>query len=301
MLKTPKETFLAAEAVSVAKAKKHWSKTLISGTLAGSYIGLGGLLAIIVGGGVPQIKAENPGLQKFIFGGVFPVGLMLVLICGAELFTGNTFVMVVGALKKKISWKDLARNWALSYVGNIIGSIFVAGVLSYWTDLVDADPYRSSTIAIAEKKAGLDIDVMFFRGIGCNWLVCLAVYMALASEDIISKIFAIWFPIMAFVAIGFEHCVANMFFIPLGMMANGDVSFWECCKNIGVVTVGNIVGGSILVAGVYYYLYGYEVSSKSELPIQMTSGVVTENSNSNGNGSDDKGSTTEEVHGQNLI
>jgi len=158
-------------------------------------------LAVIVGGGVPGLRADNPGLQKFIFRAVFPVGLILVVVAGAELFTGNTACCIPAVLNKKTSWLGLARNWAASYVCNFIGSIFVVLFLTYLTGLLATDPWLGTITGIAE-----------------------AMWLAIASDDVVSKVFGIWFPIMAFVAIGFEHSVANMFFIPAGIMYGANVT-----------------------------------------------------------------------------
>lgn len=257
--KSPKETVETLDVAACAKADLSWSQLLALGFLAGAFIAFGGLLAIVVGGGVPAIKADNPGLQKFIFGGVFPVGLMLIVITGAELFTGNTACCVPAVLSKKISWTACARNWGLSYIGNFLGSLFVAFFLTYLTGLLTKNPWLDSTIGIAEAKVSQDFWQLFLKGIGCNWLVCLAVWLSVASDDVISKIWGIWFPIMAFVALGFEHSIANMFFIPVGIFYGADVSWAQfLVNNLIPVTAGNIVGGSFFVGAVYWYVYARE-------------------------------------------
>jgi len=218
--RSPKETVREVDAVGCAKANLSWSQLLTLGFLAGAFIASDGLPAIVVGGGVPGIKANNPGLQKLIFGGVFPVGLMLVVIAGAELFTGNTACCIPAVLSKDISWTACARNWGLSYIGNFLGSLFVAFFLTYLTGLVAKNPW-------------LDI-----------------------PPDVISKIWGIWFPIMAFVTLGFEHSVANMFFIPLGIFLGADVTWGQFfITNLIPVTLGNIVGGAFFVGCIYWYLY----------------------------------------------
>lgn len=182
---------------------------------------------------------------------------MLVVIAGSELFTGNVMYMVMGCLNGEASIGGLARNWIVSWIFNFVGALFVAYVLAYLGGVV-ADPTISAgAMTVAETKIGLSWDQAFIRAIGCNWLVCLAVYLAFASDDIIGKIFGIWFPIMAFVTIGFEHSVANMFFLPLGMFLGAEGVTWSTIilNNLIPVTLGNIVGGAIFVACIYYFVY----------------------------------------------
>ncbi|MBN1323980.1 MAG: formate/nitrite transporter family protein [Methanotrichaceae archaeon] len=254
--KSPKDTTCAVDNIGCAKAEMPFGPLLTLGFLAGAFIAFGGLLAVIVGGGVPGLKADNPGLQKFLFGAAFPVGLMLVVVAGAELFTGNTACCIPAVLSKKISWASCMRNWAVSYVGNFIGSIFVVFFLTYMTGLLAPEPWHGAIVAIAEGKVAQDFWPLFFKGIGCNWLVCLAVWLALASDDVISKLFGVWFPIMAFVSIGFEHCIANMFFIPAGIFYGADVTWAQFfVANLIPVTLGNIVGGAVFVGAIYWYAY----------------------------------------------
>jgi len=254
--KSPKQIVEASFSICHAKVALPWYKMLVLGFLAGAYIAFGGLLAIIVGKGV-NTEVLGPGIGKFVFGAVFPVGLMLVVIAGSELFTGNCGLITPGCLAKKAKWSGLLKNWVLVYVGNFIGSIFVAYFLAYVTGLTAADPWLSATQAIAQGKVSKGFGALFWRGVGCNWLVCLAVWLAVASDDIAGKIWGIWFPIMAFVALGFEHSVANMFFIPLGIFNGADVTWGQfVVNNLIPVTLGNIVGGAGFVGGIYWFLYG---------------------------------------------
>ena len=254
--KSPKETTCSVDNIGCNKIGMAMGPLLALGFLAGAFIAFGGLLAVIVGGGVPDIKLANPGLQKFIFGAVFPVGLILVVVAGAELFTGNTACCVPAVLSGKASWSGLARNWTFSYIGNLIGSLFVVLFLTYMTGLFASDPWLSSITGIAEAKVSQGFWPLFFKGVGCNWLVCLAVWLAIASDDVVSKVLGVWFPIMAFVAIGFEHSVANMFFIPSGIMYGASVTWSDFfVVNLIPVTLGNIVGGGLFVGAIYWYAY----------------------------------------------
>ena len=203
------------------------------------------------------------GLEKFVFGAMFPLGLITVILTGAELFTGNVLYMTVGVLDEVSSLKGLTRNWILSWIFNFIGALFIAYVIAYLGGIMPADP-AAPTYAITQKAVGVaqsKVDLSFtsalIKGIGCNWLVCLAVWLANSTDNVISKIAAIWIPIMAFVTIGFEHCIANMFFIPLGIFLQADGVNWInfIVNNLVPVTIGNIIGGALFVGCIYWYTY----------------------------------------------
>ncbi|MGA9098884.1 MAG: formate/nitrite transporter family protein [Methanotrichaceae archaeon] len=287
--KVPAEITKASIASGCTKCTMAWQKLLILGFLAGAYIAFGALLSEIVAGGLSNgtITAANgdiwkialpAGLVKFATGAVFPVGLMLVVIGGAELFTGNCLFAPISVLNSEASFKGLVKNWTIVYIANIIGSIFVAYFLAYKCGFFSAMPWAGWAATVANTKCGLDFTTAFLRGIGCNWLVCLSIWLAISAEDIIGKILAIWFPIMAFVTIGFEHSVANMFFIPLGLFVANDPAIatnlatakvatanligatgWYnfIVTNLIPVTLGNIVGAVLFVAALYWYVYAY--------------------------------------------
>ena len=289
--KTPAETAKAAINTGCTKCTTTWDKLLLLAILAGAYIAFGGLLAEVVAGGMSggfvqtlvggagtQTIAIPQGIIKFTFGAVFPVGLILVVVAGSELFTGNCMFAPIAWLDKKITLKGFAINWTLVYIGNLIGALFVVYFLAYWSGLFSQTtaPWANYAMTIANTKLGLTWDDALLRGIGCNWLVCLAVWLAISSDDVIGKILGIWFPIMAFVAIGFEHSIANMFFIPLGIAIANDSGLMTTLKltapanfsgslttdwvhfiinNLPPVTVGNILGAAIFVAGFYWWVY----------------------------------------------
>jgi formate/nitrite transporter len=253
--KGPGEIVDSACTIGQSKAQNSISKLLVLGFLAGAYIALGSTVAIATGRG---ITAEGfGGLSKLVFAGTFPVGLMLVVIAGSELFTGNVGVITPSCLSGRAKWLGLLKNWVVVYIANFIGSIFVALCLGYLTNLFAKDPYLSAVIGIAEGKVALGFWPAFWRGVGCNWLVCLAVWLAVSANDITGKVLGIWFPIMAFVAIGFEHSVANMYFIPLGMFYGANVTVGQLLiSNLLPVTLGNIVGGGLFVGATYWWVYG---------------------------------------------
>jgi len=214
------------------------------------------MFSILATGGATELTADDPGLTKIIAAFVFPVGLIFIILTGAELITGNIMYMTYLLLERKITIPQLLANWTLSWIGNLMGSLWFAGIFCFYGQIATADPYKAGTLTIVEKKI-IDPDwgVIFIRAMGCNWLVALACWLAASSRENISKIVTIHLPIWTFVALGFEHIVADMFFIPLGMMNGSPLTvgtfIW---KGMVPITLGNIVGGAVFVAGAYWYL-----------------------------------------------
>lgn len=248
-LLTPVEIAKTTIVVGEKKASLSTKSTVILGILGGIFIGLGGLANILV---TQTLGGIDAGLARFMGASVFPVGLMLVVICGAELFTGNN-LMTLACMEKKITLKQLLRNWGLVWLGNFIGSLFLVVLVYYGTVLIGDSATKA--ISIAESKVSIGITAMFLRGILCNILVVLGVWMATAGQDIVSKIFSCWFPIMLFVLCGFEHSVANMFFIPMGMVLGANVIMSQLLINLVIVTLGNVVGGAIIIPYMYKECY----------------------------------------------
>jgi formate/nitrite transporter len=271
--KTIAET--VATTVSVGKVTSPWRTVFILGILAGSYIGFGGLLSTSVTFDIGP--ALGMGFKRFLAGSVFSVGLILVVIAGAELFTGNN-LMISSVMTKDIGFSTMTKRWGLVYLANFIGSILLA-LIFYLSGLWKAGngSMGAAAVGIAYSKVNLTFVEALVRAIGCNWLVCLAVWMALAARQIISKIWAIYFPIMAFVAMGFEHCIANMYFIPAGIFLHqwagiaGPAGFiadslgWGSFlwKNLLPVTIGNIIGGAVFVGMSYWSAYLRPVANKA--------------------------------------
>ncbi len=256
-----------AQKVGVGKTTSPWLSVLVLGILAGAYIGFGGMLATTVS--FDMAAHLGVGFTKFMTGAVFSLGLMLVIIAGAELFTGNN-LMISSAIAREITLGRMLERWALVYAANFIGSILIA-LLFVFSGLwrLSEGALGAAAVKIAYGKVNLPFIQALLRGVGCNWLVCLAVWMALAARQTIGKIFAIFFPIMGFVALGFEHSVANMYFIPTGILLRllGGVSaptgvapeslswlsfLW---KNLLPVTIGNIIGGVVFVGMSYWSAY----------------------------------------------
>jgi formate/nitrite transporter len=255
---TPAETAELVAENGTRVLTQSLSRTVVLSLLAGFYIAFGAQLATVV----TQDAAARVGvgLSKFIGGSVFSLGLMLVVICGAELFTGNT-LLTKASLHGRIPWGKVWSNWTVVILGNLVGSLFFAWLM-YESRLWQSSPVADHAIAIAAAKAKLPFTVALVRGILCNWLVCLAVFMATAARDISGKILACYVPIMAFVASGFEHSVANMYFIPTGLFLEAglgrDIPGLDLKGFIGnlvPVTLGNIIGGVIFVAFAYWYIH----------------------------------------------
>ena len=256
-MNSPQRVIEIASQLAFKKEKYTNTRTLILAFLAGAYISFGGLLAIIIAGGSPDLAAQNPGLTKFMFGAAFPLGLILVVIAGAELFTGNTAYFIPNLMNRQQAPKAMFRNWLWVYIGNFIGSIFVAYFLTHLTHLVHQEPFIDAVYNIAISKTSHTFGVTFLKGIGANWLVCLAMWLGMAAKDVKSKIIALWWPVMAFVTFGFEHSVANMYFIPLAIFEGAGIS-WSTfiIHNLIPATLGNIVGGGLFVGTIYGYLFG---------------------------------------------
>ncbi|MFV0365866.1 MAG: formate/nitrite transporter family protein [Mangrovibacterium sp.] len=255
-LYSPPEIIEEASKLAVAKEKYSTRKILTLSFMAGAYIAFGGMLSILLGGGVPGIAEHNPGISKLLFGAAFPVGLMMVVMAGAELFTGNNAYFIPNVLSGKQSWKAPLRNWALVYFGNFVGCLFIAYFITHLTGVFAAEPWRTAVQDIAIGKTSNPFFKTLLKGIGANWLVCLALWMGMSAQHTSGKILALWWPVMTFVALGFEHSIANMFFIPLAMFEGANIT-WATfvVKNLIPATLGNIIGGAFFVGTLYWYAY----------------------------------------------
>ncbi len=247
-LRTPKEIADATLDIGRSKVSLTTSKLFIQAIQAGAFIAFGGILSIIVGFGFPEATAGNPSLQRLLSGCMFPIGLILVVVLGAELFTGNNALLMPGLVKRHFGPLSVLKNWTLVYFGNFIGALLFAWLLVYAAGLTAAEPYHDAVMAMAEKKTSMDWMVVLLKGIGANWCVCLAVWLALAGHTLLEKMAGCFLPVMAFVALGYEHCIANMFFIPLGMMEGASVTIATfITANLIPATLGNIIGGALFV------------------------------------------------------
>jgi formate/nitrite transporter len=249
---SPQEIAERVENVGVTKARLPALATFTLAVLAGGFIGLGALYFTLVTSDV----ALSFALSRTLGGLCFSLGLILVVIAGAELFTGNNLLVMAWAAGRITLW-ELLRNWALVLLGNATGAVGLAVlvVLAGQATLNEGEVGRHA-VQLAALKVTLPFWTAFFRGVLCNVLVCLAVWLAMAGRSVTDKLLAVIFPISAFVAAGFEHSVANLYLIPLGMLLeSGAVSFTGLLRNLVPVTLGNIVGGAGMVALVYTLVY----------------------------------------------
>ncbi|WP_371821202.1 formate/nitrite transporter family protein [Blastococcus sp. PRF04-17] len=257
----PAEMAQVAAETGGKKTHRTWDRVLVSAFLAGAYISFGALVAITVSSGLdPDTWGTLPTL---FMGAAFTLGLVLVLIAGSDLATGNMMLVPLGAMRGRIDVGDVVKNLTLVLLGNLLGALFVAFFLAVQTDVIgDAASEGSSLLTyerlagIAEGKTGHSAWETFLRGVGCNWLVCLAVWMSLAAQSVSGKILAVFFPVMAFVAMGFDHVVANMFFIPAAIWADVPGIGWEDAGvNWLLAGSGNLVGAVLFVSTSYWYLF----------------------------------------------
>ena len=282
---------IVAKAADAGKYKvgiPAWNMVL-RGFMAGAYIAMGGALATMCSAGIQASDAAlrygtaSAGFSQLITGAVFPVGLIIIVLTGAELFTGDAMLAPMAAFIHKISWAQVLNLWVWVYIGNLIGSLFYAYLMANGpfvsinaAGVVASNAFGARAIAIAVGKVSYVSMIgqysAFLKAIGCNWLVNLAVLLGICADDLIGKFFGIWFPIMAFVSSGFEHCVANMYFIPAGIWTQGYladpttinaglnwVTMWT--NNLVIVTIGNIVGGLVFVGVIYWVAFRKEIAA----------------------------------------
>ncbi len=249
----PIEIARRVERIGVAKAHMDGLTLFVLAVLAGAFISLGALFYAVV---VTQ-SGLGFGVTRLLGGISFSLGLILVVVAGAELFTGNNLIAMAWA-GGLIGFREVLRNWILAYAGNVVGCLGTV-LLVVWSDVasLNGGAVGDTVVHIAHAKTVLSIGAAFFRGILCNALVCLAVWLAIGARSVTDKILAILFPITAFVAIGFEHSIANWFFLPFGIAldVHGTVSIIGAARNVLAVTAGNLVGGTLLVSGVYWLAY----------------------------------------------
>ena len=243
--------------VSVAaKAKSDLLKNnklgyFVSAMLAGIFVGMAIMLIFTIGG---LLTAASSPATKIVMGIAFGGALSLVVFAGSELFTGNNFIMAVGSLNKSLSWIDTIKVWIVSFIGNLVGSI-LAGYMFYLTGLAKG-PVGEFIANTAATKMSLPAQELFFRGLFCNILVCLAVWCTFRCKDDVSKLIMIFWCLFIFITAGFEHSVANMTLLTIGLLSPGTaaVSIAGYIYNIGVVTLGNMIGGIFFVAIPYYLI-----------------------------------------------
>lgn len=263
-INSPKQITEGYIQASVGKAEAPASKLFVLGIGAGLLIGMGAVVSSTAASGF-----DNAAIIRLVSGLLFPVGLVMVILMGTELFTGNA-LMVTAAIRGVISWGKLFRNWAIVYVGNFVGAIVLAALLAFFGQFnVGSGHLAVYTASVAAGKCSLPWMNAFVLGIFCNLLVCVAVYLGNTSQETSGKILGIFVPIMTFVGCGFEHCVANMYYIPAGIFATMNSAYTGLIAQAGVntaalnfgtfitanlipVTLGNIVGGCVVGLMMYF-------------------------------------------------
>ncbi|NUM49141.1 MAG: formate/nitrite transporter family protein [Anaerolineales bacterium] len=264
----PSEMAKRAEYIGVSKAEAPFLKVFFLSLLAGAFIGMGAIFATTVSAGSAGVIPF--GVARLLTGSVFCLGLILVIVGGAELFTGNNLIVMAWA-GRKVTTAQLMRNWVIVYIGNFVGSLGTA-LLIFWSKqyTFGGGAVGTTALTIANAKSGLEFGQAIALGILCNALVCLAVWLTFSARSTMDKIAAIIFPITAFVAAGFEHSIANMYFIPIGLFIKAfDPTFtantgldltnltWGnfFINNLIPVTIGNIIGGTVFVAAIYWLVF----------------------------------------------
>ncbi len=225
---------------------------LVLSALAGAYVGLGIVLIFAIG--APMAAAASPG-TKALMGASFGVALTLVVFAGSELFTGNNLVMTLGALERKVSWGETLRVWLLSFAGNLAGSLALAAA-TVAAGVASAFPMKEFVLKVSAAKMSAPASELFFRGLLCNVLVTLAVWMAAKTKDEVAKLLLIFWCLFAFIGAGFEHSIANMTLLGMAVLVPHDgalVSWVGFARNLVPVTLGNLVGGAVFVAGAYWF------------------------------------------------
>ena len=267
---------------------------LLRGFMSGAYIAMGGALATVCSTGIAYSAAQitagavpggfaSAGVAQLILGAVFPVGLIITVLTGAELFTGDAMLAPMAAFIHKVSWMNVLNLWVCVYIGNLIGSIFWAYLMATGpfvsfdaAGVATVTAFGTRAIAIAGAKVSyvgmMGMWSAFMKGIGCNYLVNLAILLGICADDMVGEFFGIWFPIMAFVSMGLEHSIANMYFIPAGIFTQGFitdptklnasvnwVAMWT--SNLIPVTLGNIVGAFFFVGVLYWVAFRKEIAA----------------------------------------
>lgn len=313
LINSPAQMVGIAYNAGKAKGDLSTGQLFVRGIMGGVYIAVGAAFCTIAMTGVAPLLGA--GFAKLIGGAVFPIGLIAIILTGMELFTGDAMLLPMAVWAGKSTYGKLVKNWSFVYLGNFVGSLAFAAVVIMGPftqgNFAAAEPNAFGLMAVTVSigkiltyKAAGDVGLLslFFSGIGCNFIVCLAVLLAMTAQDAIGKILAIWFPIMSFVVIGFEHCVANMYFLPAGkllvdsfpslitkvgadgkawnalLQTNGGISWYDIMVwNIIPVTLGNIVGAVIVIGATYHYCFKCDACGAAATPAVDSKGVPVMN------------------------
>ncbi|KAF2723498.1 Formate/nitrite transporter [Polychaeton citri CBS 116435] len=254
---SPKETVELCSRVGTMKANARVDKMFISAVLAGCLLAFACAVVLVVNSS-PWYQENAPGLIRMIGAIVFPFGLVTIVLTGSDLCTASFMYTTLACLHRRISPLKMIIHWVVTFLGNLAGSLFIVAIVCGYGGIFDTEPFSQETISFANKKMVTPgWHMIFLRGIGANWLVCLACFLGLMARELFSKVIGIWWPTFGFVCLGFDHVVANMFFIPSAIwqddpQINVGYYIW---KSMIPTLIGNIVGGGLFNAAVYWYLY----------------------------------------------
>ncbi|KAJ3452942.1 formate transporter 1-related [Anaeramoeba flamelloides] len=256
-MKTGKESLYEIIEIGYEKSKKGFLHLSLSSLVGGIYIGFTCLIFLMTVGGSPTIRESDPGLGKFLGGVVTPVGFIIAFICGSDHFTDGLLYTIPPLFSKRTNILSVFSNWGITFLFNLFGAFLCAWLFSYQSNLLDNDPVNSFAKAYLSCEANSSIWGLFLKGVGGAYLACLGFYLAVAAQDILSKIFGLWFPLMAMGSLGMKHATMSMYYLPLALLINAPNSsffkyFWH---NLLPISIGNIIGGTFFVATIYYYLY----------------------------------------------
>ncbi|MEW9702783.1 formate/nitrite transporter family protein [Paenibacillus sp. SI8] len=247
----PEQIWERTVEAGVKKVHLPLRSQLALGVLGGAYISLGFLLYIRVSATIPSPWSDFGGI---LGAAVFPLGLILTLLAGGELLTGNMMAVPSAFISRKICLIDVAKNWLIITVGNMLGALLIAYLFGHLVGMTEHGVYADKLVKVVHAKIEEPFLIALLSGIGCNWLVGLAVWLSYGADESGGKIVGIWFPTMAFVAMGFQHVVANMFVIPAAIFA-GKATWIQFVENCVPVYIGNSLGGALFVAGIYSLVY----------------------------------------------
>jgi formate/nitrite transporter len=263
---TPPETLRLAEQAGIAKARLSWLDLSLKSFLGGVFIALGAGFDLVIAGGSPGLRASNPAIATMLSAFTFPIGFAIIILLNMELCTSNMFVMAYSTLRRRTTVYDLLRNWVVTYIMNMCGCLFYAGVLCYWSDTLSSSAQKDYAVTQANSRVNINWAYNFTRGIMCNWLVGIAFCFATEARDLLSKIVGIWIAIWTFVAMGYQHSIANYMLVPIGMFYGTEFGvgkfIWNSCIP---VTIGNIIGGAFFGAFTMWVVYGRHEQSVREM------------------------------------
>ncbi|KAH8808893.1 Formate/nitrite transporter-domain-containing protein [Xylogone sp. PMI_703] len=267
---TPAQTTELISRIGAKKCKARLDKMFVNSFMGGMMISVGGALALSTNT-APWFQTNAPGLIRTIGAFVFPVGLIMTVLTGADLFTSYCMYSVVAVLHRRATIFDLAKTWFISFFANLAGALFFMALLSGYPGTFETGAYKEEAISFAKAKAVTpEWHQIFLKGIVCNWLVCLAVFLAVSSRDNVSKMLGVWFPVMCFVGLGTDHVIANMYFIPLAIFLGAPEPLtvkYYIWKSMIPSGLGNIVGGGLFTGVLYWYLFLHN----EEVPIHFDS------------------------------